>query len=552
MALVYIYDATELDKEQLGEVLNETDHDCKFVEEKINLENCDPEAEVISVFVTSKVTRELIEAMPKLKLIACRSTGFNNINLEATDEHGITVVNVPVYGNETVAEFAFMMLLALQRKLPAILETENRQFEPSDLTGTDLHGKVFGSIGTGNIGQKALKIASGFSMQTIAFDINPNEELQGELNFRYVSLDELLEQADVVSLHVPYLPSTHHIIGKDQLERIKPGAVLINTARGELVDSEAMIEALNSGRLGGAAIDVVEGESLLIHKNEMDILRNHVNTRGTMEHSVEISILKSMPNVIISPHNAYNTIEAIQRINKTTGQNIVDYWYGNTPNKVTPPPITPGKLLLSRHGQSEWNALGKWTGLTDIHLDNKGFGEAAKLGLALEKLDIAIDVAFYSEQIRSRETLEGMLNASQQFEVELVKSGAINERDYGEYTGKNKWEIQKQVGEEAFNAIRRGWDEPVPGGETLREVYDRAVPFYKETIVPLIHEGKNVLIVAHGNTNRALEKYIESISDEDINKVEMMFGEILVYEVDADGICKSKLVVDIETEQLKN
>jgi len=169
-----------------------------------------------------------------------------------------------------------------------------------------------------------------------------------------------------------------------------------------------------------------------------------------------------------------------------------------------------------------------------------------------EKLDIAIDVAFYSEQIRSRETLEGMLNASQQFEVELVKSGAINERDYGEYTGKNKWEIQKQVGEEAFNAIRRGWDEPVPGGETLREVYDRAVPFYKETIVPLIHEGKNVLIVAHGNTNRALEKYIESISDEDINKVEMMFGEILVYEVDADGICKSKSVVDIETEQLKN
>jgi D-lactate dehydrogenase len=236
MALIYFYDSTELDKEQLSGALYGTDHHWEYVEEKIEPANCNPETEVISVFVTSTVSREVIEALPKLRLIACRSTGFNNIDFEAANERGIAVVNVPTYGDATVAEYAFAMLLALQRKLPSVIEAENGQFSQEQLRGHDLHGKTFGVIGTGHIGQKALEIACGFSMQTLAYDVHQDSALASLKNFQYVDLDHLLETADVVSLHVPYMPATHHILNHERLQKMKPGAILINTARGELID----------------------------------------------------------------------------------------------------------------------------------------------------------------------------------------------------------------------------------------------------------------------------------------------------------------------------
>jgi D-lactate dehydrogenase len=262
MAKIYFYDSTDLDKQQLSEALIGTDHNWEYVSEKISIGNCRADAEVISVFVTSTVSREMIDFMPNLKLIACRSTGFNNIDFDATKEHGITVVNVPTYGEATVAEYAFTMLLALNRRLPKVLEAENEQVNTQELIGHDLQGKVFGVIGTGHIGQKALRIAKGFSMETIAYDSFAKNELQDEIGFKYVSLEELLGRADVVSLHVPYLPTTHHIINADTLKMMKPGSILINTARGELVDTRSLIEYLDNGHIGGAAIDVVEGEKL--------------------------------------------------------------------------------------------------------------------------------------------------------------------------------------------------------------------------------------------------------------------------------------------------
>lgn len=548
MALIIHYDATKLDQKQLNEEFKETDHHLEFVGEKIEPANCNAEAEVISVFVSSTITREVIEAMPKLKLIALRSTGFNNVDFEAAKEHDITVVNVPFYGNETVAEFVFTMLLALTRKLQEILEAENKQFSPDELTGSDLHGKVFGSLGTGNIGQKSLKIADGFSMKTIAYDAFPKEELQDELNFDYVELDELLEKSDVLSIHVPYLSSTHHIMNRENLNKMKPGAILINTARGELVDTGALIELLDSGYLGGACIDVIEGETLLNHINEIDILRNHANTRGTMNHSIEIDVLKKMPNVIISPHNAYNTVEAIARINGTTAKNIIDYWYGDIPNEVIPPKKPPGKLIIMRHGESEWNATGQWTGITDVHLSEKGFRDTAVIGQAFKELNIDVDIAYVSNLIRARETLEIVLDTAQQFNVESIADGALNERDYGKYTGKNKWEVKEEVGDDRFNEIRRGWDVEIPDGESLKMVYERAIPFYKEIIVPAVSDGKNVLIVAHGNTNRALKKYIESISDENIGSVEIDFNKILVYDVDEKGLLDKASVVEADID----
>jgi D-lactate dehydrogenase len=546
MALIYFYDITELDEEQLSASLNGTDHHWEYVTGKIELANCNPEAEVISVFVSSEVTREVIEAMPKLKLVACRSTGFDNIDLVAAQEHGVTVVNVPTYGEATVAEYAFMLLLALQRKLLAVLKTENEQFSSKELMGHDLQSKVFGVIGTGHIGQKALKIANGFSMETLAYDSCQRTDLQDEYHFRCVELDELLERSDVVSLHLPCLPSTTHIINRERLNKMKPGAILINTARGELVDTNALIELLDKGQLGGAAIDVIEGEALLNYSEETALLRSDTIPEDVLRHSVEISALEKMPNVIISPHNAFNTVEAVQRINQTTAKNIIDFWYGNIPNKVVPAKKPTGKLLVVRHAESEWNAVGRWTGLTDIHLSDNGFKESAMLGQALKNLNINIDVAYYSEQVRTRETLEGMLDVAQQLKTTVTVSRAINERDYGEYTGKNKWDIKDTIGEEAFNKIRRGWNVPVPGGETLKRVYERAVPFYTETVLPLLQAGKNVLIVASGNSLRALMKYIESISDEDISKVEMPFGQIIVYDVSPNGLRTNSSITKID------
>jgi 2,3-bisphosphoglycerate-dependent phosphoglycerate mutase len=168
------------------------------------------------------------------------------------------------------------------------------------------------------------------------------------------------------------------------------------------------------------------------------------------------------------------------------------------------------------------------------------------LGQALKKLYIRIDNAYCSEQIRTRETLEGILDTAQQFDVSIAVSPALNERDYGEYTGKNKWEVEKQIGEEAFDQIRRGWDIPVPGGETLKMVSERVTPFYSGTVLPLLQAGKNVLIVAHGNSLRALVKYLESISDQDVSQLEMLFGQIVIYDVAANGLKASSEVVKID------
>lgn len=546
MALIYFYDSTPLDEEQLNRGLKETDHSWKFVHETINLENLNPDTEVLSVFVSSTVTREIIEQLPRLRLIACRSTGFNNIDLKATAERDITVVNVPTYGESTVAEYTFTLMLALTRKLPASLVT-NADVDLTKLVGSDLHEKTLGVIGTGHIGQHVIEIARGFSMRILAFDAFPREGLDKELGFEYCSLEDVLSKSDFVTLHTPYLPSTHHLMNDERLELMKPGAVLINTARGELVDTKALLEVLQSGHLGGAALDVVEGEALFHPAEEMALLRSNASSNELYEHSVEISLLHKMPNVILTPHNAFNTVEAVGRINGTTVQNIVDYWYGNTPNRVKPPEKTFGKLIISRHAESEWNATGQWSGTRDIHLSEKGFKESGMLGRALRTLSIPIDIAYCSEQIRTRETLEGILEASQQYDVEVVRTSAMNERDYGDYTGKNKWQMKEEIGEAAWNDVRRGWDVHIPNGETLKMVYERVQPFYLETLVPLLKSGKNVLLVAHGNSIRALIKYIESISDDNIGDIEMLFGDLLVYDVNAEGLMTSKNSTHIDS-----
>jgi D-lactate dehydrogenase len=541
MALIYFYDSTHIDKKQLTAGLIETDHHWEFVEDSISPDNINPNAEVISVFITSVVTKEMIEAMPRLKLIACRSTGFNNINLQVAAERGIAVVNVPTYGEETVAEYAFALLLSLSRKLVPTLKTFGEEAPTEKLCGWDLNGRTMGVIGTGHIGCSAIKIAKGFGMEVLAVDPYPKEDLAVELGFSYVELDELMRRSDAVTIHAPYFPSNHHLINADNLAIMKPSAVIINTARGELVDTKALIEALSTKKIAGAALDVVEGERLMHVDDEVELLRrSHTVGSDMLKYGVEILALSHMDNVILTPHNAFNTTDAILRINNVTCDNIVKFWYGETPNAIKQPPKQMGKLTIVRHSESEWNASGQWTGITDVHLSDKGFKDAGSLGRLVADNNLVFDKAYCSEQIRTLETLEGILDASGQFDVPFERAGAINERDYGEYTGKNKWEVKELIGEDRFQAIRRGWDEPIPGGETLKTVYERVVPFYKEVVLPQLIEGQNILLVSHGNGIRSLIKYIENIPDSEIENLEMIFNTILVYDVDEEGKMKDK------------
>lgn len=547
MALIYFYDSTELDKGQISAGLSETDHHWEFVEDSITPENINPEIEVISVFVTSQVTSEIIEKLPKLRLIACRSTGFNNVDLRSANSHGVTIVNVPTYGEQTVAEYAFAMLLSLTRKLPEAVQSFNTDIDADQLTGIDLYGKTFGAVGAGHIGQHAIKIARGFDMKVIAYDPFPKEELAHELDFTYVELDDLLRNSDIVTLHAPYLPENHHLINEERLSLMKNSAIIVNTARGELVDTRALANALSNGKIAGAALDVVEGEKLMHLDEEVALLRSAQLADDTLEYSIELLALHKMPNVLLTPHNAFNTLEAIKRINETTCQNIVSFWYGDLANQVVIPKQQNGKLIVIRHTESEWNATGQWTGLTNINLDEKGFHDASLLGQAFKKLGIVVDQAFCSEQVRTLETLMGILGASQQVDVPIERTSALNERDYGDYTGKNKWQMRDELGQEVFDKVRRSWDYPVPNGETLKMVYDRVVPFYDSKVLPLIQDGKNVLLVAHGNSIRALMKYLEDISDSDVESLEMLFGAILVYDLDESGKSKDKKVTKIDS-----
>ncbi len=196
------------------------------------------------------------------------------------------------------------------------------------------------------------------------------------------------------------------------------------------------------------------------------------------------------------------------------------------------------KLVLVRHGESEWNEKGLWTGWTDVSLTEKGKIEARTAGEGLK--NISFDAAFTSRLIRAQQTLTEILVVIGQQHIPIVQAAELNERSYGIYTGKNKWEVQKEVGDTRFLQIRRGWDTDIPEGESLKQVYTRVEPYYINTILPLLAQGKNLLIAAHGNSLRALIKYLENIPDESIGSLELATGEAYIYEIDPSGTILNK------------
>lgn len=544
MAKIIIYDASPIDKQQISEGLKDTDHQWHYVDEPINLDNVDPEAEVVSVFVSSNLTAKLMKRMPKLKLVAARSTGFDNVDLGYAQEHDIVVENVPTYGENTVAEYAFSLLLAVTRKLvPTITETERGTFNSSQHVGLDLQGLTFGIVGLGHIGRHAAMIARGFGMEVIAYDVHHDEDFAAQHQVEYVSFDDVLAHSDVLSLHAPMTPSNYHLINEHTIAQMKEGAILINTARGELVENRALIMALQSGRLYGAGLDTIEGEKFLDRNHLIEAISDESTPTTSYEHATENYALLHMPNVVVTEHSAFNTAQAIQRINGTTVQNMIDFWYGKTPNVVAARGPSLGRLIIVRHTASDWNEQGRWTGSRDVHLSENGRQQASAIGEALR--DLEIDYAYTSQQMRSMETLDEITKQINQANLPHESTAALNERDYGVYTGMHKQTVEEAIGEEAYNELRRSWDSPVQGGESLRQVYERTIPFYLRIILPRLRYGQDILIVAHGNSIRSLRKYIENISDEEIGSVEMLQDKALVYEIDIDGRSKSRDEIDI-------
>lgn len=336
MAKIVFYEASEADKAQLTEGLKNTDHHWEFVRYPLNDDTIDVEAEVVSVFVgRSHITPEIMDKMPKLKLIATRSTGYDHIDLSAASERGVTVVNVPSYGENTVAEHVFTLLLALARRLPQTLETtKDGVYSPTDLSGFDLKGKTLGVVGMGRIGQHSARIGRGFGMNVIGFDVFEKPEIAEEIGFSYAPLEDVLKTADIVTLHAPLTPENVHLMSHERIGVMKDGAILINTARGELVDTHALIAALESGHLSGAGLDTIEGERFLSEEIEINTVLDNKTTKETLINLAETETLLRMPQVIVTPHSAYNTFEAVGRINATTADNIIKFWYGETPNKV--------------------------------------------------------------------------------------------------------------------------------------------------------------------------------------------------------------------------
>lgn len=310
-------------------------HRLVFEEHPLRMENASDyaETEVISTFLYSKLDAQVLQKLSQLKMITTRSTGFDHIDLDYCREHDIMVCNVPTYGENTVAEHVFALLLAISHRLgESVDRTRKGDFTNDGLRGFDLMGKTLGVIGSGNIGRHVIKIAQGFGMEVVAYDLHPDEQFAAKWNFEYLAMEQLLGRADVITLHVPGNQATHHLIDQAAFAAMKDGAVLINTSRGTVVDVNALLHALAEGKIKAAGLDVLAEEPVI--REEAELLRAVFSQRHDLSDLLADHILLHMNNVIITPHNAFNTTEAVQRILDMTRDNISAYMRGEPQNTV--------------------------------------------------------------------------------------------------------------------------------------------------------------------------------------------------------------------------
>ncbi|MAZ30392.1 hydroxyacid dehydrogenase [bacterium] len=292
------------------------------------------EVTAISVFVDFEITAEILEQFPNLTFIATRSAGFDHIDIAAATARNIVVSRVPHYGTRTVAEFAIALMFALSRNAFRAYTDMLQRSAISELEcyeGFDLAGKTLGVVGTGAIGRNVCQIARGIGMEVMAYDINPDQEFATAAGVTYDTLEAVLASSDIVTLHVPAMPQTHHLINAERLSQMKPGAYLVNTARGEVVDTQALLSALESDHLAGAGLDVLEGEHAL--REEVDLLRSGQTDPELWQTLVADHSLIDMPNVIVTPHIAFNTKEAKREITEITIDNVKAFIAGS-PQRV--------------------------------------------------------------------------------------------------------------------------------------------------------------------------------------------------------------------------
>jgi D-lactate dehydrogenase len=288
--------------------------------------------DALSVFIHSQVTPQVLEGLPNLKFIATRSTGFDHIDIDACLKRGIVVSNVPSYGENTVAEHTMALLLMMARKVhQSVLQVRSGHVDLAELTGFDLQGKTIGVIGAGHIGLHVIRIARGFGMRVLAYDVHSEAFLADLLGFSYVTMDQLLAESDIVTLHCPLTEKTHHMVGRAQFAKMKRGALLINTSRGGLVDTDALVGALESGRLGGVGLDVLEGEELI--KEEQQLLQQPLDVER-LRTAVRNRVLLAREDVVFTPHNAFNSREALLRILDVTVANLEAFRAGQAVHKV--------------------------------------------------------------------------------------------------------------------------------------------------------------------------------------------------------------------------
>jgi D-lactate dehydrogenase len=278
-------------------------------------------ARAICIFVNDRADRACLEALASLgvKHVALRCAGYNSIDIAAAAELELSVTRVPAYSPYAVAEHAVTLLLALNRKIPrASNRVRDLNFSLNGLVGFDLHGKTAGIFGTGKIGRVAGEILRGFGMKVLAYDPFPSPDWAKKFGVEYTDAKTLARESEVISLHTPLTPETHHIIRRETLELMKPGTILINVSRGALIDTKALIEALKSGRLGGVGLDVYEEEEGVFFED----------LSGQILHDDELARLLTFPNVLITAHQAFLTREALSEIARVTVANLTAFANG--------------------------------------------------------------------------------------------------------------------------------------------------------------------------------------------------------------------------------
>lgn len=321
MKVIAMFDSKKYDIDSFSKIMNRyPNYQIKYYEVKLSKETavlakgCD----AVCAFVNDIIDEDVINILDSygIEVLALRCAGYNNVDIKAAYNH-IHVLRVPAYSPYAIAEHAMALLLSLNRKIhKAYIRTRDFNFSLQGLLGFDLHGKTIGIIGTGKIGQALINICNGFGMKTLAYDMfcNPN------IATTYVELDQLIKTSDIISLHLPLTNDTRHLINQQRIEMMKNGCIIINTSRGGLIDSKALLNGLQTKKLGGACLDVYEEEAdLFFEDNSNEIIQDDI-----------LSLLISLPNVIITSHQGYFTQEALEQIAITTLDNINDYFTGNS------------------------------------------------------------------------------------------------------------------------------------------------------------------------------------------------------------------------------